>query len=94
MLHFIETVACRFNHLFSLSGWTKDEQTHLSQELSDVLIYLVRIAEKCHIDLPKAVLDKFALNHKKYPADKVHGSSKKYTEYVEDDSAEVLTNGK
>lgn len=64
-----------------LPGWTESERENLAQELSDVLIYLVELAEKCHVDLPQAVLRKMALNRLKYPASKVHGSAKKYTEY-------------
>uniref|UniRef100_UPI003AAA6C02 glutamyl-tRNA(Gln) amidotransferase subunit B, mitochondrial n=1 Tax=Centroberyx gerrardi TaxID=166262 RepID=UPI003AAA6C02 len=64
-----------------LPGWTDSEREQLAQELSDVLIYLVELAEKCHVDLPQAVLRKMALNRLKYPASKVHGSAKKYTEY-------------
>ncbi|XP_002742377.1 dCTP pyrophosphatase 1-like [Saccoglossus kowalevskii] len=64
-----------------LPDWTEKEKENLSQELSDVLIYLVRLSEKCHIDLPSATVEKIGLNHKKYPADKVHGSCKKYNEY-------------
>lgn len=64
-----------------LPDWTESEREHLAQELSDVLIYLVELAEKCHVDLPQAVLRKMALNQQKYPANKVHGSAKKYTEY-------------
>ncbi|XP_051993966.1 glutamyl-tRNA(Gln) amidotransferase subunit B, mitochondrial [Xyrauchen texanus] len=64
-----------------LPDWTEPERAHLAQELSDVLIYLVELAEKCHVDLPQAVLHKMALNRLKYPASKVHGSAKKYTEY-------------
>ncbi|XP_056627590.1 glutamyl-tRNA(Gln) amidotransferase subunit B, mitochondrial [Triplophysa dalaica] len=64
-----------------LPDWTEPEREHLAQELSDVLIYLVELAEKCNVDLPRAVLGKMALNRLKYPANKVHGSAKKYTEY-------------
>ncbi|XP_058497148.1 glutamyl-tRNA(Gln) amidotransferase subunit B, mitochondrial [Solea solea] len=64
-----------------LPDWTESEREHLAHELSDVLIYLVELAEKCHVDLPQAVLRKMALNRMKYPASKVHGSAKKYTEY-------------
>lgn len=60
-----------------------EEKHHLGQELSDVLIYLVRLAEKCRVDLPKEVVAKMALNTMKYPAHIVKGSSKKYTEYKE-----------
>ncbi|PIK45656.1 hypothetical protein BSL78_17477 [Apostichopus japonicus] len=65
-----------------LPDWSEKDKKHLEQELSDVLIYLVRLSEKCHIDLPKAAIEKIALNGKKYPAEKVQGSSKKYTEYI------------
>ncbi|XP_041641483.1 glutamyl-tRNA(Gln) amidotransferase subunit B, mitochondrial [Cheilinus undulatus] len=64
-----------------LPNWTEAEREQLAHELSDVLIYLVELAEKCHVDLPQAVLRKMALNRLKYPASKVHGSAKKYTEY-------------
>ncbi|XP_042341415.1 glutamyl-tRNA(Gln) amidotransferase subunit B, mitochondrial [Plectropomus leopardus] len=64
-----------------LPDWTESEREQLAHELSDVMIYLVELAEKCHVDLPQAVLRKMALNRLKYPASKVHGSAKKYTEY-------------
>ncbi|XP_035225580.1 dCTP pyrophosphatase 1-like [Stegodyphus dumicola] len=66
-----------------LPDWTENEKEHLAQELSDVLLYLLRLSEKCRIDLPAAVLDKIGLNAKKYPVTKVWGSNKKYTEYKE-----------
>ena len=52
--------------------------------MSDILIYLVRLAEICQIDLPSAVTNKFALNATKYPADKAYGSMRKYTAYSDD----------
>ncbi|XP_053713951.1 glutamyl-tRNA(Gln) amidotransferase subunit B, mitochondrial [Synchiropus splendidus] len=64
-----------------LPGWSDSERQHLAQELSDVLIYLVELSDVCGVDLPQAVLQKMALNRKKYPASKVHGSAKKYNEY-------------
>lgn len=66
-----------------LPGWTEAEREALSDELSDVLIYLVALADKCRVDLPSAALRKIEKNHLKYPAEKVYGSSKKYTEYQE-----------
>lgn len=53
----------------------------MEEELSDVLIYLIRLADKVDVDLPAAAVEKLALNAKKYPASKCHGLSKKYTEY-------------
>ncbi|XP_019854157.1 PREDICTED: dCTP pyrophosphatase 1-like isoform X2 [Amphimedon queenslandica] len=69
-----------------LPGWSDKDRAHVGEELSDVLIYLIELAEKCHIDLPSAVLRKFELNCKKYPPEKVYGSSKKYTDYISDDN--------
>ncbi|XP_034275644.1 dCTP pyrophosphatase 1 [Pantherophis guttatus] len=66
-----------------LPGWTTLEREDLSDELSDVLIYLVALANKCHVDLPTAALRKIEKNRLKYPAKRVYGSSKKYTEYQE-----------
>ena len=72
---------------------SEEEKVHLGEELSDVLIYLIRLAgisfhaslliliDRCDIDLPQAALRKLKLNEKKYPAEKVRGSSKKYNEY-------------
>ena len=37
------------------------------EELADILIYLIRIADKLDINLEKAVEEKIKLNAKKYP---------------------------
>ena len=50
-------------------------------EMADILVYLVRLADKLDVDLVKAVTEKMALNRAKYPADKVRGSARKYNEY-------------
>lgn len=50
-------------------------------ELADILVYLIRTADKLDIDLIAAAEKKIAHNEVKYPADKVRGSAKKYTEY-------------
>ena len=53
----------------------------VGDELADVLVYVVRLADKLDIDLIAAVTTKMARNEAKYPADQVRGSAKKYTEY-------------
>ena len=50
-------------------------------ELADVFIYLLRIADKLDVDLVVAANDKIVLNEKKYPAERVRGDARKYTEY-------------
>ncbi|XP_060064834.1 dCTP pyrophosphatase 1-like [Ylistrum balloti] len=64
-----------------IPNFTDKERTHVGQEMSDVMLYLVRLADRCHVDLPSAVLSKLEQNRQKYPVDKVYGKSEKYTEY-------------
>jgi NTP pyrophosphatase (non-canonical NTP hydrolase) len=52
----------------------------VGEELADVLIYLVRLADKLEIDLLDAASRKIRRNAEKYPIDKAQGSSRKYTE--------------
>ena len=58
-----------------------DKQSEVEQELADIMIYLTRLAEKLEVDLFAAALKKMELNESKYPAERVRGSAKKYTEY-------------
>jgi NTP pyrophosphatase (non-canonical NTP hydrolase) len=58
-----------------------DKKAEVAEELADVLVYLVRIADKLDIDLLAAASAKMARNEAKYPAEHVKGSAKKYTEY-------------
>jgi len=53
----------------------------VADELADVLLYLVRIADKLGIDLLAAAAAKLHRNEIKYPAQRVKGSARKYTEY-------------
>jgi len=70
--------------------WLTEEQSRALEperharvrlEAADVLIYLLRLADKLGLDLLRAADDKIALNERKYPADRVRGDSRKYTEY-------------
>ena len=60
---------------------TPETLEQVRAEMADILVYLVRIADKLDIDLHQAALDKLKLNEKKYPADQVRGSSRKYSDY-------------
>ena len=52
----------------------------VSNEVADVLLYLIRISDKLGIDLIAAANAKILLNAEKYPVEKARGSSRKYTE--------------
>ena len=69
--------------------WLTEEQSRrlapealaaASDEVADVLLYLIRLSDKLGIDPIAAANEKLRANAKKYPADKARGNSKKYTE--------------
>ncbi|OAY65296.1 dCTP pyrophosphatase 1 [Ananas comosus] len=51
-----------------LPNWKDSEKEHLGEELSDVLLYLIRLADICDIDLADAATRKIEKNAVKYPA--------------------------
>ena len=55
-------------------------RSRISQELADVLIYLLLLSDRLGIDLSKAFAEKMAINDEKYPVDKAYGRSTKYDE--------------
>jgi hypothetical protein len=48
--------------------------------MADILLYLVRLADRLDVDLVEAAHRKIGLNALKYPAEKFRGSSRKYDE--------------
>lgn len=56
---------------------TAAHKAAVEQELADVLLYLVRLADVLDVDLPAAASKKIALNEKKYPAGEVRGRADK-----------------
>ena len=57
-----------------------DARARASEEIADVLLYLVRLADTLGIDPIDAANRKIVTNAARYPADKARGSSRKYTE--------------
>lgn len=60
----------------------EDPETHskVSDELADVFVYLLRVANKTGVDLETAVKNKMKKNALKYPVEKAKGNAKKYDE--------------
>ncbi|XP_024976278.1 dCTP pyrophosphatase 1-like [Cynara cardunculus var. scolymus] len=50
-----------------LPNWSIDDKKHLEEEISDVLLYLVQLADVCGLDLGQAALSKIVKNSQKYP---------------------------
>ncbi len=70
--------------------WLTEEQSanldsgkleQVRQELADIQIYLITLADRLSVDLLDAVDKKLEINARKYPAEKVRGLTRKYTEY-------------
>lgn len=53
----------------------------IQEELADIFIFALRMAERYGLDVAKIVHEKLAVNATKYPVDKCRGLSKKYTEF-------------
>ena len=58
-----------------------DTSREVADEIADIQIYLVRLADKLDIDIEAAVGAKLAKNAEKYPASRVKGRADKYTRY-------------
>lgn len=76
--------------LVELFQWATEQQSReldtaqrerAAEEIADTFIYLLRLADVMGIDLIAAAQAKMTQNALKYPADRVHGSNAKYTEY-------------
>ena len=54
------------------------DDPEVSEEVADILNFLLLFAEECNIDLIKVSLDKLEKNDQKYDAEKAKGKSDKY----------------
>ncbi len=82
-------LAAEVAELLEIFQWLTEEQSNrivddkkemglIRQEMADVLIYLIRLADKLGVDLEQAVMEKIELNEVKYPKNSVKGSAVKY----------------
>src|SRR5215208_4593206 len=70
--------------------WLTEEQSRnlpteklaeIREEIGDVMIYLIELADKLGVDPVEAAKAKVTINGQKYPAELVKGNASKYTEY-------------
>jgi len=89
--HLIVSLNLEAAELLELTQWKTDEDmtslmsddsAHqaLSDECTDVLLYLLLIADKAGINLEEAARSKLEKNAAKYPIEKSYGSNRKYTQ--------------
>ena len=55
-----------------------DARRAFEDELADVIIYSLQLANRAEIDLSQAIKRKMAINAEKYPVEKAKGRSEKY----------------
>lgn len=60
-----------------IAASSKDLQA-VREEMADVMIYLLRLADILGVDLERAVQDKMRLNAEKYPVELAKGNAVKY----------------
>ena len=76
-----KSVAIEAGELLVCFQWngSGDEQA-VGEEIADVMLYCIMLADHMHIDPKQAMLAKIEKNERKYPVDKAKGKSLKYTE--------------
>jgi len=58
----------------------QDIKPKAEEEIADITLYLLRIADLLQIDIADACENKLRLNAEKYPIDLARGNARKYTE--------------
>jgi len=58
-----------------------DKKQEVAMELADILIFLIRVADKVDVDLIKSAWEKIEINEARYPVEAVKGSAKRASEY-------------
>jgi dCTP diphosphatase len=72
---------CEAAELLEIFQWLTEEQSymlkhdpaaklHAGQELADIIVYAISLADGLEIDLAQAIADKLVLNAQKYPLEK------------------------
>lgn len=51
----------------------------VNEELADVMIYCIQMADKLGVDVEQIILEKMDKNEKKYPIEKAKSTADKYT---------------
>ncbi len=60
---------------------TDEQLNRINEEIADVMIYTLRLADKLDIDLSKAIKDKISKNSIKYPKELSKGKADKSTSF-------------
>lgn len=76
-----KSISIEAGELLECFQWSPDyDPQAVKEELADVMIYCVQLADKLGISIEDAMVEKLRMNAEKYPVDKSYGNSRKYTE--------------
>lgn len=76
-----KSISIEAGELLENFQWTdKFNHNEVVEELADVIIYSILLADVLNVDIKTIIKDKLKKNDKKYPVCKAKGNSKKYTE--------------
>lgn len=76
-------VSSEAGELLDLFLWDREEKVNkekASNEIADILIYLLLLSKELNIDILESVVEKVQNNNLKYPVEKSKGIAKKYNE--------------
>ena len=73
--------ASELNECFLWKSAEQGDEEKIREELADVLIYAILLADKYDFNLNEIILSKLAKNALKYPVEKSKGNARKYTEF-------------
>lgn len=80
------SISLEASELLENFQWKASEESvrqnlnNIKDELADIYIYGLLLADELGIDIEKTIKEKIEKNSKKYPVEKAYGSNKKYTE--------------
>lgn len=80
------SISLEASELLELFQWKESKDVtskslkRIKEELADVFIYSIMLADNLQLDVEKIIEDKLEKNARKYPVEISKGSNKKYTE--------------
>ncbi|NLW15195.1 MAG: nucleotide pyrophosphohydrolase [Erysipelothrix sp.] len=76
-----KSISIEAGELLECFQWTPDYNIdNVKDELADVFMYSMMLANELNLNIEDIILDKLNKNESRYQVDKVKGTSKKYTE--------------
>ena len=78
----VKSLVIESTELLELFQWQSSPKSEelLKEELADVFLYALMIADHFNLNVEEITLEKIKKNEAKYPVDKAKGKSKKYNE--------------